>query len=53
MPDLNADGLLLLVQALIDKHAVVPPELLVDLAPDWFPQEVIDLLQRNVTGSSS
>jgi hypothetical protein len=48
-PDNSTSGTLMLAQALIDNNAVVPPQLLLDLTPDWFPQTVIDLLQRNAT----
>jgi hypothetical protein len=52
-PDLDPQSTLLLAQALIDKGAIVPPELLPDLTPDWFPQHVIDLLSHTAAAAAA
>jgi len=52
-PDLDPQSTLLVAQALIDKGAIVPPELLPDLTPDWFPQPVIDLLSHTAAAAAA
>jgi len=47
-PDLSPSGAVMLAQALIDKNAVIPPELVRDLTPEWFPQSLINLLQSSL-----
>eukprot|EP00037_Helgoeca_nana_P000268 m.20928 g.20928 ORF g.20928 m.20928 type:complete len:316 (-) comp10338_c0_seq1:78-1025(-) len=44
-PDFDPEGGRKLVQAMLAKGAIAPPQFVSQLTPDWFPQAIIDLLK--------